>query len=252
MEAWFISDVHVKDLRERNGQNLLRFLHFLETRVEELGPQQLSLYLLGDIFDLWIADHQVFVDKYKEVIEILQRLKSKTIKIVFIEGNHDVHIDRFFRDVLGFEVHVEAQIVYEQGLRIRIEHGDLINLQDRAYQRYRSFIRSFALRWLAHVLPGRIWLRIGERASQTSRKFSAEARNEQEGLLRNMIRQHAEKLAKDQNIDVVISGHMHVKDDVELTVGNHRIRSINLGSWLDGETPALCLRDQKFSWYFET
>jgi hypothetical protein len=27
------------------------------------------------------------------------------------------------------------------------------------------------LRWLAHVLPGRVWLRIGERASQTSRSF---------------------------------------------------------------------------------
>ena len=44
-KAYFISDIHLDNMQERNGEILLRFLHSLAA--QEKVP---DLYLLGDIF----------------------------------------------------------------------------------------------------------------------------------------------------------------------------------------------------------
>lgn len=243
-ESWFVSDVHVNDVRERNGENLLRFLLFLEQRQSEF-----SLYLLGDIFDIWVADHAAFAEKYEPIIASLRRLKNKTRRILFIEGNHDVHIHRFFRDQLGIEVAVEAQFIYEQGLQIRLEHGDLINTEDAAYLRYRRFIRSGFMKFLAHILPGSFWRWLGERASRTSRGYSASTRLEHSEEMRAMIRAHSRRVYAERPFDAIITGHMHVRDHEKLEIDGKKIESFNLGSWLGGEMPILHLKNQQFSWY---
>ena len=39
MEAWFISDIHLKDMKERNGEILLRFLHSLADKDPALAKE---------------------------------------------------------------------------------------------------------------------------------------------------------------------------------------------------------------------
>lgn len=138
MDAWFVSDIHLKSVEERNGKILLRFLRSLLAQ----EPAQTHLFLLGDIFDLWVGGHQYFAKKFQPLIEVLSELKKAGTKITFVEGNHDVHIEGFFRDKLGIEVFVEAQYYEIDGVTVRVEHGDLINLEDLTYLKYRSFIRS--------------------------------------------------------------------------------------------------------------
>ncbi|MCB0369080.1 MAG: hypothetical protein KDD45_06410, partial [Bdellovibrionales bacterium] len=43
----------------------------------------------------------------------------------------------------------------------------------------------------------------------------------------------AEKISKIENYDVIISGHMHVKDTFQFESNNEKKLSINLGSWLE-------------------
>lgn len=245
MKHWFISDIHLKSANERSGKILLRFLHSLQA--EDVHSTQ--LFLLGDIFDLWVGDHEVFQKQFEPIILELQKLKNAGMQIFFFEGNHDLHIENFFTKVLGIPVYTSAQIFDLNGLKVQIEHGDEMNLEDLAYLRLRAFLRSRPLKFFGQNLPGRFWSFVGRKASQTSRKFSSQYREDKEKQIRQVIRQHARRLqAQNPNINAVISGHMHVWDDYSVEEAGQILRSINLGSWLGTEIKALKLEGQSWQW----
>lgn len=245
MEAWFLSDIHLKTAEERNGKILLRFLHSLLER----NPKEIHLFLLGDIFDLWIGGHSYFVEKFKPLIDALRMLKKEGARITYIEGNHDVHIESFFQQQLGADVFVEAQYFNIDGCRVRCEHGDLINIQDKAYLRYRSVIRHPVVKpFGTTLLPGRFWSYVGNKMSQKSRLRSGHYRVSNEDQLVEMIRGHIEKAYKEQPFDFIISGHMHVFDDHVVEIEGRKVRSVNLGSWFEESVRVFCIRKGQGEW----
>ncbi|MBK7962081.1 MAG: hypothetical protein IPK04_13320 [Bdellovibrionales bacterium] len=62
-----------------------------------------------------------------------------------------------------------------------------------------------------------------------------------------MIRHHARRAYEEAPFDLIVTGHMHVKDDFEFHVGSRKIRSINLGSWFNG-TQILRMVDGHLDW----
>lgn len=229
MDAYFLSDIHLHSVEERNGQTLLRFL----TSVADGADKNTALFLLGDIFDLWVADHEVFRNRFSPLIGALETLRRRGGRIVYFEGNHDMHLEKFWGSVLGAEILVQAAEFEIDGLRLRCEHGDEINLEDKSYLRLRAVLRSAPLKFLGHALPGGFWDWLGQRWSRTSRKYSSVERESQQETLREMIRHHAARAYREHPYDVLISGHLHVLFDEEIKVEGNTVRAINLGSWLD-------------------
>lgn len=244
MEAWFVSDIHLKTAEERNGQILLRFLRSLLQQ----DPSQVHLFLLGDIFDLWVGGHDYFVKKFRPLTDALVDLKKAGARITYIEGNHDVHIEGFFQKKLGAEVFVEAQYYQIDGLTLRCEHGDLINPDDIKYLKYRSIIRNPYIKPLGSILPGRFWDYLGNKASKNSRHRSAQYRSAYEEKLIKMIRDHAVRAYQEKPFDLIISGHMHVFDDEVLTINSKKVRSVNLGSWFEDKVRIFRLRQGQGEW----
>jgi UDP-2,3-diacylglucosamine hydrolase len=231
-------------MQERNSDILLRFLHSLR----EKNPADTHLFLLGDIFDLWVGGSSVFVKKFQPLVDAIRDLISAGVRITYIEGNHDVHIESFWQKKLGVEVFVEAQFYKINGLEIRVEHGDLINLNDETYLKYRSFIRNPWVKPLSWIVPGKFWDEVGNYAARKSRKRSGVYRTRNEDKLIHMIRQHATRVYGEHPYDVIISGHMHVYDDHQFQVGGKMARSINLGSWYGPEVKVLKLSAQRLEW----
>ena len=242
MEAWFISDIHLKNAQERNGEILLRFLHSLAER------PSVHLFLLGDIFDLWVGPHTYFARKFQPLMDALKLLKAKGHRVTYIEGNHDVHVEGYFQKRLGVEVYVEAQYYDFDGLRVRCEHGDLINLQDEAYLKYRRWIRNPYIKPLGNILPGAFWDYIGNRASKKSRQRSGHYAAANEKALVEMVRGHIPRAYSEAPFDLIISGHMHVFDDYTTSINNKNVRSVNLGSWLGPEIRAFRIQSGKAEW----
>ena len=208
MNVWLLSDLHLKSDQEPSSKFFIQFLN----QVSSMASPKDTLILLGDIFDLWVGGHSVFYFKYKNVVDAIQALKSKGVRIIFIEGNHDLHIEPFWKDKLGAEVYVEAYYLELDGLTLRLEHGDEINLEDLAYLRLRSFLRHPILKFLGHHLPGAFWSYLGRKASQTSRKVSEKSRRQegQDQKMIQMIRDHTLRAYKEKPFDLIVSGHMHV------------------------------------------
>ena len=229
-------------MNERNGNVLLRFLRSLLAKERPCT----HLFFLGDIFDLWIGDHVYFADSFRPFVEALTTLVRQGVSVYYVEGNHDVHVKEFWQR-LGVVSFVEDRTFTVGPWRIRVSHGDLMNPQDRAYARYRNFIRLPALEKLAHQLPAKQLHAFGKWASQNSRKKSGVRRRTNEPILRTMIHDYARKVYTEVPFDFLISGHMHIQDEWPLFEGRPMPISINLGSWFDQPT-VLWVDDHNYGW----
>lgn len=243
MSAYFLSDIHLKSVNEKRGQILISFLRELS----EISNADTHLFLLGDIFDLWISSHDYFVQRYQDVVEPIRKIKSSGANIYYFEGNHDLHLHEFWQNDLGAKVYTSATYFQIEGLNIRCEHGDEINQEDLAYLRLRRFVRHPLMAGLGHRVSGKVWQGVGSALSQISRKKSHAYRFEREEELRRMIRQHAQEEYVKKPFDVIISGHMHTRDEYEFESLGKKILSFNLGSWFE-KPNILVLENGQFNW----
>jgi len=227
--AWFISDIHLKDINERSSIILLRFLHSLINKEQPAT----HLFLLGDIFDLWVADAPVFVRKFQAIVDAIRTLKEQGVEVTYFEGNHDLHLKTYWQDVLSVPTYVDFKIFELGPYKVRLEHGDLINKEDQAYHRYRSVVRHPLMEKYAPVIAGHILNQFGIFASRLSRRHSSATRDIRQENFRQMIRAHAQGAYRESPFDLIVTGHMHITDDFIFSENNYPVRSINLGSWFD-------------------
>ncbi|MCG8378135.1 MAG: UDP-2,3-diacylglucosamine diphosphatase, partial [Proteobacteria bacterium] len=187
--AVFVSDVHITSPDSPRGQLFTSFLRTLS------GKTNIThLFLLGDIFDLWVADHRWFVERYREIIDEIRRLKNEGVRIAYFEGNHDLYLRYFWADKLGLTVHAGPAYV-ELGKKIvRLEHGDQMDPDDKGYIFLRWFLRTAPIRLLVRWLPGRIVAGIGNRASSTSRQYTSNTKSIERDTAIEKIRDHARKV----------------------------------------------------------
>lgn len=242
MKAWFVSDIHLRDINERNSIILLRFLHSLLKDSETT-----HLFLLGDIFDLWVGNSDVFQTKFQALVDALAEIKRKGIEVIYFEGNHDVHVKSFWEGKFSIPVFVDAKYFQLGKWKVRMEHGDFINPNDHKYLKYRATIRKPHMDKLADIIPGKFLDSVGIFASKLSRKKSSVRRRDSESQLREMIREYAKEKFQEEPFDLMITGHMHIKDDFEVEKSGHKGRSINLGSWFEAPQ-ALCLTEKEYTW----
>lgn len=223
-KSYFISDLHLGSITEPKAYVLINFLRSFHS-----SAQISNLFLVGDIFDLWISDHQYFIDKFKPIIDELTRLHSLGVVVHYFEGNHDLYLKKYFSDKLGFKVYTSATYFQLGSLKVRVEHGDEMDSQDKGYLFLRWLLRTSVVKWLSSRLPPAFVVFLGEKMSQASRKYTSELKTISKEYALKVIREHGRAAYEEQPFDFIISGHIHVVDDYQMQ--NYRV--INLGSWFD-------------------
>jgi UDP-2,3-diacylglucosamine hydrolase len=231
--AYFVSDLH---LSAADDERSVIFVNWLKGLIAASGAdspsQPTHLFLVGDIFDLWIGGHEYFIHKFAPVVEALKRLSELGVEVHFFEGNHDLHLRGFWQVKLGVRVHAEATSFQLAGKTVRVEHGDMMNPDDRGYRLLRKFLRTRAMTAFALHAPSVVVAAIGDRASRLSRSYqTSEHRARPEEQIRAMVREHARRVFAESSFDLIVSGHVHVVDDFEFKSRDRRVRSVNLGSW---------------------
>jgi UDP-2,3-diacylglucosamine hydrolase len=229
MRAIFLSDIHLRGTQDSRLKLLIQRLD------EEIAVGSLTqLFLLGDIFDLWVGAHQHFVAEYAELLARLAKLRKMGVEIHYFEGNHDLHLAGYWREQLGAKVHVESVVMNLAGLRVQLEHGDQMNPDDRGYLRLRAFLRTPFMAWAAYALPGAVTEAIGNSMSRASRKWTASpVMFRDETQIRTMMVEHVRRAWADEDFDVLIAGHVHVRLDEQIPMepSAKNVRVINLGCW---------------------
>ena len=205
------------------------FLRLLEACLRKPVDE---LFLVGDIFDLWISDRRYFVESYSAIVEKLRRLKVQGTRIHYFEGNHDLDLRPFWQHRLGFDVHSEAAFFMLNGVSYRVEHGDQMDPDDRGYLFLRWLLRTPVIVFLARWLPDRLVSWIGQRSSAASRDYTTQIKVASDRDVVAKIHTHVSKVFAQNPFAVLVSGHVHVPDDSQLSVAGQTVRSVNMGTWL--------------------
>ena len=225
--CYFLSDLHLGSDEEPKAFLLIEFLQKLKSR-----EQITKLFLVGDVFDMWLAAHIHYQNRYQKVIAELARLKSIGVELHYFEGNHDMYLEHFFERQLGAKIYKGPGVFQLCGKRVRIEHGDQMDPDDYGYKALRWFWRTPVLKWLAPRLPERVIVSIGDNLSEASREYNSDVKILSDDRARQILRNHAQKIWSESPFDLLITGHTHVKDDYTMSPPSSA-RVINLGSWFD-------------------
>lgn len=216
MKAIFIADAHLRQLQDRNYQQLLNFLE----RQQNLD----GLFLLGDIFEFWIGYKHLAFSAYIPILEKLRKLTAEGTKLYFVEGNHDFNLGPYFSETLNCTLITEQQLVDWDGGKLLLTHGDLLN-PSKGYQYLRAFWRSSPVRLLSKIIhPDLVWA-FGIWLSKLSRKNKKKTQSWDPSHLLYPFADSA--LAESAN--AIFCGHFHQPLHKEY----HGKQIIAVGDWID-------------------
>lgn len=237
IRALFVSDIHIVSSSDPKHGLFLRFLD----KCLELRPER--LFLVGDIFDLWISDRRYFVENYRDVIERIRLLRERGVEVHYFEGNHDLDLEIYWQYHLGVKIWTGATYFAIGEQVARVEHGDQMDLEDRGYLFLRWFLRTPVMRFFCRYLPDGFVEWIGRRASQASRNYTSNIKTTTQERTLAVMSRHAEKAYLERPFDLLITGHTHMMDDRLVKKEGASFRSVNLGTWLD-QPMVLVITDQ--------
>ncbi len=209
-----ISDVHITDKQDSAWELFQRFLK----KQEHLLPDK--IILLGDIFDVLAGDGSYYLGRFYEIFGQMASLAHSGIRFIYVEGNHDLHLEKLFKRITKFygledgwvKVYAKHYHLVDHSFNLFFAHGDELE-GNEDYLRYKRVIRSLGVKLLVDIfLPSRLVEYVGRKASKKSRgqnylKYSSE---DEQIKIKNRFRQIAEQLW--EKYDLVFLGHSHLLD----------------------------------------
>jgi UDP-2,3-diacylglucosamine hydrolase len=140
----FISDLHLGDDRPEISE---LFFRFMDTQVPGTG----ALYILGDLFEVWVGDDQLDHDPLaRRVADALREASQRGTAIYFMHGNRDFLVGPRFADAAGLTLLPDPTVIEIGGDRVLLMHGDTLCTDDTSYQAFRRQARDPA--WQASLL----------------------------------------------------------------------------------------------------
>jgi UDP-2,3-diacylglucosamine hydrolase len=224
-------------MQDQKAQVLLRFL-------VSLKPDD-TLFLNGDIFDLWLGGHDYFIQKFKPLVDQLRHFTRSGGKVHYFEGNHDLHPKKFWQGQVGVKVYEGPEIFMFDETVIRVEHGDQMDPEDKGYIFLRWLLRTWLLKLIILNLPGFLVAAIGRWASSASRAYTDGKRNEER--IAGIIHSYAQSVYDERHFDAIVTGHVHLRDEFHFQRGDKIIKSFNLGCW-DDKPGVLSFSNNEWAW----
>jgi UDP-2,3-diacylglucosamine pyrophosphatase LpxH len=186
--------------------------------------ERFNVCINGDGFEILQASFASLAHDSVDVLASIGAHIDAGLRVYYVVGNHDIVLEQFLQKWSNIEI-TPFLNVSSADLRIRIEHGHLYDP---------SFVRSPGLYEfltklagpLLHVYPDiyRLWT-VWENFWQRVRRFGAGKLVEQSPYY-----EAADMLLR-RGFDVVVFGHTHKPEDVQLGPGR---RYLNSGNWVRG------------------
>jgi UDP-2,3-diacylglucosamine hydrolase len=220
-----VSDLHILGPDDPLYRSLLKLLR------EQAKPGD-TVVLAGDLFDLFVGNKKVFVERYRGFLEALGEAGRGGVRIHYIEGNHDFHLRRVFAAIPGLQLHSHDFDLELGGRKFHFSHGDLADRKDYGYRVLRAVFRSPFMKAFVTLAPGSVVEWIGttsSRKSQASKpRLPTSLPPGRMEYLRNVYRSYAaEHLAR--GCDYVVMGHCHDLDEKCFLIDGRPGQYMNVG-----------------------
>lgn len=222
MSVLFLSDLHLDPERP---QITALFERFLATEAREAE----AVYLLGDLFEAFVGDDDDG-EIATRVAAATRALREAGVPVFFQRGNRDFLVGPDYAAKAGWTLLPDPAVVLLAGEPTLLMHGDLLCLDDVAYQAFRRQVRAPAWQqaFLAQPLEAR-------RAFATqARKASAAAQSGRDESIGDVTLAEVARLMALHGVRRMIHGHTHRPGvyPVPLPDGGEG-RRIVLGDWYE-------------------
>lgn len=127
-----------------------------------------SLFLLGDVFDSYVARGQVRVGVWRDTAALLRTLVDDGLAVAVLHGNRDFLLGPEFAAASGARVVAGGLRGLVGGVDTLLLHGDELCVRDLPYQRAKRWLRRPLTRFLARSLPLGVAVRVAARARAKS------------------------------------------------------------------------------------
>ncbi len=220
----FASDVHLS--AHRPGA-VAAFAEFLAGPVRRAD----RLYLLGDVFDLWLGDDD---DRppHPEVETALAETVAAGVPVDLIRGNHDFLLGDAFARRTGCRLVDEPLVIKAMDERAVLLHGDTLCTRDVEYQTFRRYARDPGIQraFLARPIEERAREAAKVRATSSSR-----TRLKPEDIM-DVTDDEVVRVLSKCGATRMIHGHTHRPAVHEFRLETGPVSRIVLGDWYEQGT----------------
>lgn len=195
----------IADLHLGGGSTATENLFY--TFIETLKPENNSLLILGDLFEIWTGD-DVRSALIQNVADRLKSLSQTGTAIYFVHGNRDFLLKADYAKSSGMVLLDEPLIISEPLPQTGFIHGDSLCTGDKAFQRFREKSRSPD--WQRRILGLPRFLRqwLGKWARWRSRQHGRRT-IQQQPTIADVSPQEVARFMQQHGLVRLVHGHTH-------------------------------------------
>lgn len=194
----FIADLHLDDAYPTQLDAFRRSIEYCEhERVD-------ALYILGDLFDVWVGD-DVVTETAKRVAELINRLSQSGTRVYFQHGNRDFMLGKRFASACGMTLLPTYHVLEHGEQTLLLMHGDVLCRGDWRYQLYRTVVQSS----LGKVVIGRCSRQWRIKKGKAMRKNSTRRNHHLDARLMDVTPKAVERAFLRYDANFIIHGHTH-------------------------------------------
>ena len=195
-EYLFISDCHLDARRPEIAAALIEFLR-------QRAPGAARLYILGDLFEVWLGDDDIDAAQ-QPVIDAIADL-SRDTRLYFMAGNRDFLLGEDFAARVGMQILEEPGSIHLDEKPVLLLHGDTLCTDDHDYQAFRDLVR--APEWQAEFLARPVAER--REIAARLRDESAAAMSRKNAAIMDVNPAAVAECFAQNGVDTIIHGHTH-------------------------------------------
>jgi UDP-2,3-diacylglucosamine hydrolase len=239
----FISDLHLSAERTDIAQCFFNFM-----KNETVNAD--ALYILGDLFEVWIGDDDK-TEFSQQVANAIAQVSRHT-PVFFIHGNRDFAIRDSFAKQCNMTLLPQQYVIDLYGRKTLISHGDELCTRDIDYMKFRKKSRGWWWPRLMLALPLSLRKKLANKGRQVSKNKQMHLSEE----IMDVTQSEVENAMRVFDVKTFIHGHTHrpkVHNFIlELNGEKQNVQRIVLGDWysqgsiLIGTADNLCLETRQF------
>ena len=214
----FISDLHLSAERSDIAQCFFTFM-----QIEAIHAD--ALYILGDLFEVWIGDDNE--TPFSQSIANSIAKVAQHIPVYFIHGNRDFAIGKRFAKQANMQILPEQTVIDLYGRKVLISHGDELCTRDIEYMKFRRKARGIWWPKLMLALPLSMRKKIAERGRETSKNNQISLSED----IMDVTPSEVIRTMQKYGVRYFIHGHTHRPNIHKFNIDGHACQRIVLGDW---------------------